>query len=65
MRDSGMGVLLVSAELDEILSLADTVAVMYAGRIIGTMPIEQAERNTVGLLMAGVTADAKEAVVHG
>jgi simple sugar transport system ATP-binding protein len=56
MRDEGAAVLLVSAELDEILSLSDTVAVMFGGRIIGQMPIEQAERNTVGLLMAGVTA---------
>lgn len=54
MRDEGAGVLLVSAELDEILSLSDTVAVMYGGRIIGQMPIEQAERNAIGLLMAGV-----------
>jgi simple sugar transport system ATP-binding protein len=65
MRDSGMAVLLVSAELDEILSLSDRVAVMYAGTIIGTMPIEEADRNTVGLLMAGVTPDAREAVAHG
>jgi general nucleoside transport system ATP-binding protein len=54
MRDSGTAVLLVSAELDEILSLSDRVAVMYAGQIIDVLPIDQAERNTVGLLMAGV-----------
>jgi len=65
MRDNGVAVLLVSAELDEILSLADTVAVMYAGKIIGTMPIEEADRNSVGLLMAGVTPNAKEVVTHG
>jgi general nucleoside transport system ATP-binding protein len=61
MRDQGAAVLLVSAELDEILSLSDTVAVMYAGNIIGTLPIDRADRNTVGLLMAGVVPDnAKE-----
>ncbi len=54
MRDNGTAVLLVSAELDEILSLSDRVAVMYAGQIIDTLPIAQAERNRVGLLMAGV-----------
>ncbi|PJF27553.1 MAG: heme ABC transporter ATP-binding protein [Phototrophicales bacterium] len=54
MRDAGTAVLLVSAELDEILSLSDRVAVMYAGRIIGILPIEQADRNKVGLLMAGI-----------
>jgi simple sugar transport system ATP-binding protein len=57
MRDAGAAVLLVSAELDEILSLADTVAVMFAGRINGVLPVEQADRNTVGLMMAGVIPD--------
>lgn len=61
MRDAGAAVLLVSAELDEILSMSDTVAVMFDGRIIGQVPIEQAERNTVGLLMAGITAGAGQA----
>jgi simple sugar transport system ATP-binding protein len=54
MRDSGTGVLLVSTELDEILSLSDRVAVMYAGEIIDVLPIEQADREKVGLLMAGI-----------
>lgn len=62
MRDEGMAVLLVSAELDEILSLSDTVAVMYAGEVIGTMPIEAAERNAIGLLMAGVKDEAATAI---
>ncbi|MDX2138502.1 MAG: ABC transporter ATP-binding protein [Chloroflexota bacterium] len=68
MRDSGMGVLLVSAELDEILSLSDRVAVMYAGQIIDILPIEDADRNRVGLLMAGVKdehAAHEKAVAHG
>ncbi|GMQ77586.1 MAG: hypothetical protein BMS9Abin02_0074 [Anaerolineae bacterium] len=55
-RDSGSAVLLVSAELDEILSLADRVAVMFEGRIVKTLPIEEATRERVGLLMAGVDA---------
>lgn len=61
MRDSGTAVLLVSAELDEILSLSDRVAVMYDGRIIDVLPIERADRNTVGLLMAGVRPDGAKA----
>jgi simple sugar transport system ATP-binding protein len=66
IRDEGAGVLLVSAELDEILSLADRVAVMYAGRIIDVLPIEEATRERVGLLMAGVHPEkAKEEAVHG
>lgn len=54
MRDEGTGVLLVSAELDEILSLSDRVAVMYGGQIIDTLSAEEADRELCGLLMAGV-----------
>jgi ABC-type uncharacterized transport system ATPase subunit len=54
-RDQGVAVLLVSAELDEILSLSDRVAVMFKGQIIALLPIEAATRERVGLLMAGVT----------
>ena len=56
MRDEGTAVLLVSAELDEVLSLADRVTVIYSGRIIDTLAVEEAERERVGLLMAGVRA---------
>ncbi len=52
-RDSGSAVLLVSAELDEVLGLADRVAVMYAGRIVKVLDEKDAERNKVGRLMAG------------
>ncbi len=53
-REAGLGVLLISAELDEILALSDRVAVMFQGSIIATMPIEEATREKLGLLMAGV-----------
>jgi simple sugar transport system ATP-binding protein len=53
-RDAGVAVLLVSAELDEILSLSDRVAVMYKGQILAVLPIEEATRERVGLLMAGI-----------
>ncbi len=52
-RDEGIAVMLVSAELDEILSLADRIAVIYHGRIVATLPAEQATREQLGLLMAG------------
>jgi general nucleoside transport system ATP-binding protein len=55
-RDNGVAVLLVSAELDEVLALADRVAVMFDGRIIKILPIEEATRERVGLLMAGSEA---------
>ncbi len=52
-RDRGVAVLVVSAELDEVLSLADRVVVMFDGRIVANLPIEEATREKVGLLMAG------------
>ena len=54
MRDAGSGVLLVSTELDEILSLSDRIAVMYAGKIIDILPAEDADREQIGLMMAGI-----------
>ena len=54
MRDEGAGILLVSSELDEVLSLSDRVAVMFEGQIIDILPIEVADKDTVGLRMAGV-----------
>jgi ABC-type uncharacterized transport system ATPase subunit len=53
MRDEGTAVILVSSELDEILSLSDRVAVMFAGNVIDVLPIEEANRDVVGLRMAG------------
>ena len=52
-RDAGLAVLLVSSELDEVLSLADRVAVMYRGRIVAVLEGEKADRDRIGLLMAG------------
>ena len=52
-RDAGLGVLLVSAELDEVLALADRVAVMYRGRIVAVLAGEDVDRDRIGLLMAG------------
>ena len=52
-RDAGAGVLVVSAELDEVLSLADRVAVIAKGRIVAVLDGETADRTRVGELMAG------------
>jgi simple sugar transport system ATP-binding protein len=51
-RDAGVGVLLVSAELDEVLDLSDRILVMYRGRIVGSFAAAEAQREKVGLLMA-------------
>ncbi|MBN2391972.1 MAG: heme ABC transporter ATP-binding protein, partial [Anaerolineae bacterium] len=56
-RDEGAGVLVVSAELDEILSLTDRIIVMFEGRIMDIVPIEKATREDLGLLMAGIHPD--------
>lgn len=53
-RDQRTAVLLVSAELDEIMSLSDRIAVMYKGQILETLNAEDATREQLGLLMAGV-----------
>jgi simple sugar transport system ATP-binding protein len=53
-RDRGTPVVLVSTELDEVLALADRIAVMYRGKIIGVLP-GGASRDQVGLMMAGVS----------
>ncbi len=53
-RDEGAAVLLVSNELDEILSLSDRIAVMYKGRIIDTLKTSETDKEQLGLLMAGV-----------
>ncbi len=52
-RDKGAAVLLVSAELDEILSLSDRIAVIHAGRVVAEFDAESADRTEIGKLMAG------------
>lgn len=53
-RDARRGVLLVSPELDEIMSLADTIGVFFKGQIIKTLKVEEATKEKLGLLMAGI-----------
>ena len=53
MRDAGVGVLLVSSELDEIMSVSDRVAVMYRGEILAVLDVAETSREKIGLLMAG------------
>ena len=53
-RDAGMAVLLVSEDIEELLSVADTVVVLFEGRAMGTFPSGEADPEELGLLMAGV-----------
>jgi simple sugar transport system ATP-binding protein len=57
-RDSGRAILLVSAELSEILALSDRVLVMFEGRVLANLPREKADEHILGLLMAGREAEA-------
>lgn len=52
-RNKGKAVLLVSFELDEIMSLSDTIDVIFDGKIVASVPGEGANENELGLLMAG------------
>jgi simple sugar transport system ATP-binding protein len=51
-RDAGTAVLLVSAELDEIMELSDRIGVMYRGRLVAVLDAATAEKDRVGLIMA-------------
>ena len=51
-RDSGRGILLVSFELEEILSLSDRILVLYEGRIVGEYPPDVSEEE-LGIAMTG------------
>ncbi|GAA3692099.1 ABC transporter ATP-binding protein [Microlunatus aurantiacus] len=55
-RDRGTAVVIVSTELDEVVALADRVAVMYRGRLVGTVP-PSTSREVLGLMMAGVPTE--------
>jgi ABC-type uncharacterized transport system ATPase subunit len=51
-RDAGTAVLLVSAELDEVMELSDRIGVMYRGRLVAVVDAAQAEKERIGLIMA-------------
>ena len=57
MRDKGSAVLLVSVELDEIMSLADRILVMFQGRVVGEVSGAEADERQLGLLMANAQPD--------
>jgi len=53
-REKGAAILLISEDLDEILSLSDRVAVIYEGKILGVLSADEADAERLGLLMSGV-----------
>jgi simple sugar transport system ATP-binding protein len=66
MRDQGSAVLLVSGELDELISLADRIIVMFDGRIVGEVSAAEADERTLGLMMANAyQEDEHKGETHG
>ena len=57
-RDAGKAVLLVSADLAEVLALSDRVAVMFEGRIVVVLPRSEASPSVLGPYMTGVGVEA-------
>ena len=56
---SGCAVLVFSEDLDELLEIADRLAVIYEGLILGEMPVEGADVDEIGLLMAGRSSSSE------
>ena len=57
LRDQGKAILLVSVELEEILSLSDRIAVMFDGKMMGERMPENTDEKELGLLMAGMNGE--------
>ncbi len=57
MRDAGSAVLLISVELDEIMSLSDRILVIFEGRIVGEVPAAEANERLLGLMMANAATE--------
>ncbi len=58
-RDKGKAILLISADLEEILSLSDRIAVIYEGEIVDVLDPKKTDENEIGLLMTGSTTNKK------
>ncbi len=56
LRNQGIGILLISSDLDEVLDLSDRVAVMYEGKFTSLKPVKDYTLQEIGLLMGGVNA---------
>jgi len=58
-RDAGGGILLISEDLDELLSMSDRVAVLYEGRVMGIQNADEASVDELGLMMAGSVVEGE------
>ena len=64
-RARGAAVLLISEDLDEIMALADRIAVIYEGRIMGVLSAREATVEQLGLMMAGTPIDQLKETMEG
>jgi simple sugar transport system ATP-binding protein len=64
LRDQGAAILLVSAELDEVLSLSDRVVVIYEGRLVGEVDPRAVSEEEIGLMMTGGRAGSEDAAAQ-
>lgn len=60
-RERGKAILLISAELEELINLADRIAVMFEGRIVGILASASVTVEKLGLLISGVAATGGDA----
>lgn len=60
LRNAGKALLVVSADLDELMVISDRIAVLCDGKLVGIVPIADADERTIGLMMAGTEASAAE-----
>lgn len=63
MRDQGKAILVVSVEIDEVMSLADRIAVMFDGKIVGELATKDATEQKLGLMMAGISDQEQTAPI--
>jgi simple sugar transport system ATP-binding protein len=63
LRGDSAGVLLISEDLDEVMSLSDRIFVMYNGTIVGEADGAKPDREQIGRMMAGLNQSEEEAVV--
>ena len=57
-RARGAGVLLVSEDLDELMQLSNRILVLFAGQVMGTVDVEEATSENLGMMMAGAPREA-------
>ena len=65
LRDSGVGVVLISEELEELLNLSDRIAVMFHGEIMGIIETASTDIEAIGLMMGGQRTPIRSLVSEG